>query len=261
MCALRKSAGHIGLQPGTVRTDHQSLQSWHKEHVDTQSGQTARCARWHKLLAKFDLMVVYVPGHLNTVADCLGLWVYPASKGLADISMHGDEAETAEAKRIIKLEEHLERGDAHCFVVMVHRADGAPKERTSALAQRETSVAHKRQVAQEAWLLNTKAPPLKPCLAEDWEEDCAKSEYWATHWVASSKPESELAWPAGLRVDHGKLFVFDKLLIPEARMDQVVQEGHDQRLLHLGLEKMRLDLNLFSNLLCVCALPSGGRTK
>ena len=34
-CALRKWSGHIGLQPVVVCTDHQSLQSWHKEHVDS----------------------------------------------------------------------------------------------------------------------------------------------------------------------------------------------------------------------------------
>ena len=36
--ALRKWAGYIALHPVTVCTDHQSLQSWHKEHVDTPSG-------------------------------------------------------------------------------------------------------------------------------------------------------------------------------------------------------------------------------
>ena len=35
VCALRKWSGHIGLQPVVVCTDHLSLQSWHKEHVDT----------------------------------------------------------------------------------------------------------------------------------------------------------------------------------------------------------------------------------
>ena len=35
--ALRKWAGYIILHPATVCTDHQSLQSWHKEHVDTPS--------------------------------------------------------------------------------------------------------------------------------------------------------------------------------------------------------------------------------
>ena len=44
VCALRKWSGHIGLQPVVVCTDHQSLQSWHKEHVDTPSGPAARRA-------------------------------------------------------------------------------------------------------------------------------------------------------------------------------------------------------------------------
>ena len=47
ICASRKWSGHIGLQPIVVCTDHQSLQSWHKEHVDTPSGPAARRARWH----------------------------------------------------------------------------------------------------------------------------------------------------------------------------------------------------------------------
>ena len=33
--ALRKWAGYIALHPVTVCTDHQSLQLWHKGHVDT----------------------------------------------------------------------------------------------------------------------------------------------------------------------------------------------------------------------------------
>ena len=44
VCALRKWSGHIGLQPVVVCTDHQSLQSWHKEHVDTPSDPAARRA-------------------------------------------------------------------------------------------------------------------------------------------------------------------------------------------------------------------------
>ena len=60
--ALRKWAWYIALHPVTVCTDHQSLQSWHKEHVDTPSGPASRRARWHETLAKFDLTIVYVPG-------------------------------------------------------------------------------------------------------------------------------------------------------------------------------------------------------
>ena len=52
-----------------------------------------------------DLTVVYVVGRLNTAADYLSQWAYPDCKCLADISKHGDEAETAEAMGIIELEE------------------------------------------------------------------------------------------------------------------------------------------------------------
>ena len=123
--ALRKWAGYIALHPVTVCTDHQSLQSWHKEHVDTPSGPASRRARWHETLAKFDLTVVYIPGKDNTVADCLSRWAYPASKGMQDISAHGDEAETAEAKKIIEMERLMEEEDVKCFVVMA--ADAPPR--------------------------------------------------------------------------------------------------------------------------------------
>ena len=106
-----------------VCTDHQSLQGWHKEHVDTPSGPAARRARWHETLAKFDSSVVYVPERDDTVADCLSSWAYPAGKAWMDISMHGNAAETAEAKRIIEAERLLEEGEAKCFVVMEFLAE------------------------------------------------------------------------------------------------------------------------------------------
>ena len=109
VCALRKWSGHIGLQPVVVCTDHRSLQSWHKEHVDTPSGPAARGARWHETFAKFDLSVVYVPGKDNTVADCLSRWAYPAGKAWMDISSHGDAEETEEAKCIIEMEKAMEQ--------------------------------------------------------------------------------------------------------------------------------------------------------
>ena len=69
--APRKWAGYIALHLVSVCTNHQSLQLWHKEHVDTPSGLASRLARWHDMLAKFDLTVVYVPGKDNTAGDCL----------------------------------------------------------------------------------------------------------------------------------------------------------------------------------------------
>ena len=240
--ALRTWEGHIGLQPVMVCTDHQLLQSWDKEHVDIPSGPAARRARWQETLAKLNPKLLYVPRQRNTVADCLRWWAYLASKCLAAISMHGNEAETAEAHRILEMEECLEHGDAHCFVVMGQKAEGTPGQRTVALAKQEASMARDRQAATEAWLLNTEAAPLTFGLAEDWDEEYTKSEYWATHWEASSKPGSELPWPAGLCVDNGKLFVFNKMLINDTRMDQVVHDWYKQQLLHQGLERRRLDM-------------------
>ena len=123
VCALRKWSGHIGLQPVVVCTDHQCLQSWHKEHVDTPSGPAARRAPWHETFAKFDLSVVYVPGKDNTVADCLSRWAYPARKAWMDISSHGNAEETEEAKRIIEMEKAMEQEGVKCFVVMANRTD------------------------------------------------------------------------------------------------------------------------------------------
>ena len=60
--ALKKWAGYIAPQSVTVCTDYQSLQSWHKEHVDTPSGPASRRATWRETFAKFRLTVVYVPG-------------------------------------------------------------------------------------------------------------------------------------------------------------------------------------------------------
>ena len=128
---LRKWTRYIALYPVTVCTDHQSLQSWHKEHVDTPSGPAYRRARRHATLANFDLTVLYVPGKDNTIADCISRWAYPASKGMTDFSAHGDEAETADAKKIIHMERMMEEEGVKCFVVMTaHQGRSqAPPER------------------------------------------------------------------------------------------------------------------------------------
>ena len=86
--------------------------------MDTPSVPAPLRAKLHETSAKFDLRVAYVPGKDNTMADCLSRWAYPASKGMTDVSAHGHEAETAEAKKIIDMESMMEEDGVKCFVVM-----------------------------------------------------------------------------------------------------------------------------------------------
>ena len=191
-----------------VFTDHQSLQSWHKEHVDTPSGPAARRARWHETFAKFNLSVVYVPGKDNTVADCLSRWAYSAVKAWMDISSHGDAKETEEAKRIIEMEKAMEQEGVKCFVVMANRTDLAKFRGARVQAIREETL--------EQWMV---APVelVRLVLTEDWSDDYAASDHWSKYWNAVSAPSDD-EWPEGLTEDGDKLFLKDKLLVPENRM-------------------------------------------
>ena len=102
--ALQKWENWIGLQPVLVLTDHQSLESWTKEVLDTPSGPVGRRARWHQIFSKFDLTVGYIPGKENTIADILSRWAYPASQALRDISKHGSAQDKEEMEQIRKEE-------------------------------------------------------------------------------------------------------------------------------------------------------------
>ena len=102
--ALQKWDSWIGLQPVLVLTDHQSLESWAKEVLDTPSGPVGRRARWHQVFSKYDLTVGYIPGKENTIADILSRWAYPASQALRDISKHGSQQDKDEMDEIIRQE-------------------------------------------------------------------------------------------------------------------------------------------------------------
>ena len=83
--ALETWAGWIGIQPVMVLTDHQALESWVTEVLGCISGMSGRRARWHMRLSRFKIVVRYIPGGLNVVADALSRWAYPAGLAFMDV--------------------------------------------------------------------------------------------------------------------------------------------------------------------------------
>ena len=90
-CALKKYQSWVGTNRVKVLTDHQSLEYWPTEHIDSVSGPAGRWARWHEFRSLFDLHVSYFRGKHNTAADALSRWAYPASEGLQSTNIHGTE--------------------------------------------------------------------------------------------------------------------------------------------------------------------------
>ena len=166
------------------------------------------------------------------MADCLSRWAYPAGKAWMDISSHGDAEETEEGKRIIEMEKVMEQEGVKCFVVIANRRDLAKFRGARVQAIREETL--------EQWMV---APVelVRSVLTEDWSDDYAASEHWSKYWNAVSAPSDD-EWPEGLTEDGDKLFLKDKLLVPENRVEELIDHWHNAQLMHPGRDKMQQDL-------------------
>ena len=82
---------------------------------------------------------------------------------------------------------------------------------------------------------------VRSVLTEDWSDDYAASEHWSKYWNAVSAPSDE-EWPEGLTEDGDKLFLKDKLLVPENRVEELIDYWHNAQLMHPGRDKMQQDL-------------------
>ena len=149
-----------------------------------------------------------------------------------DISSHGDAEETEEAKRIIEMEKAMEQEGVKCFVVMANRTDVAKFRGARVQAIREETL--------EQWMV---APVelVRSVLTEDWSDDYAASEHWSKYWNAVSAPSDD-EWPEGLTEDRDKLFLKDKLLVPENQVEELIDHWHNAQLMHPGRDKMQQDL-------------------
>ena len=107
--ALEKWAGWIGLQPVVILTDHKALEHWATETLESTSGVSGRRARWHQKLSRFKVVVQYIQGKDNVVADALSRFAYPASQSFADVSWHGALRDLDEMRAIIAQEEKEEK--------------------------------------------------------------------------------------------------------------------------------------------------------
>ena len=90
-------------------------------------------------------------------------------------------------------------------MVMANRTDLAKFRGARVQAIREETL--------EQWMV---APVelVRSVLTEDWSDDYAASEHWSKYWNAVSAPSDD-EWPEGLTEDGDKLFLKDKLLVPE----------------------------------------------
>ena len=178
----------------------------------------------------FDLSVVYVPGKHKVVADCLSRWGYLASKGLVDVSMHGDEQETADARRHIQMKRPMAEEGVKCFVDMASRTDYRDRMEGAVMKVMAKSVDICPFGACKATSSTSPKPKPASCLDEDWRDDYAESEEWWDYYKILSSPEDDQPWPKGPAEEGVKLFLHGKLLFPANRVQEPIQEWHVQML-------------------------------
>ena len=82
---------------------------------------------------------------------------------------------------------------------------------------------------------------VKSVLREDWLEDYTASKHWGRYWNAVSAPSDD-DWPEGLTEDGDRLFLKDKLLVPESRVEDLINHWHNAQLMHPVWDKMQQDL-------------------
>ena len=142
---------------------------------------------------------------------------------------HGDEAETAEAKRIIEMEHLMEEDGVKWFVVMA--ADAPLRMRMGRVV---------RVIAPEEAESDKHLFP-ESCLQDDWTDDYAKSEAFEAEYRAVTDPDDGQKWPKGLTWEDGKVYRNGKLLVPESRVLELCEAWH-HHMMHPGVRKQALDM-------------------
>ena len=148
---------------------------------------------------------------------------------MTDISAHGDEAENAEAKKIIEMERLMEEEGVKCFVVMAADAPLGMRMGRAVRVLAPEGAEYDRHLFPES------------CLQDDWTDDYAKSEAFAAEYRAVTDPDDGQKWPKGLTEKDGKLYRNGKLLVPESRVLELCEAWY-HHMLHPGVKKQALDM-------------------
>ena len=148
---------------------------------------------------------------------------------MRDVSAHGDEALTTEAKKIIDMERMMEEEGVKCFLVM---AAEAPLGRRVSRAFR---------VLAPDGAESDKHLFLESCLQDDWTDNYAKSEAFESEYRALFDPDNGQKWPKGLTEEDGKLYRDGRLLVPESRVLELC-EAWQHHMKHPGVKKQALGM-------------------
>ena len=99
---------------------------------------------------------------------------------------------------------------------------------------------HQCTTTLEQWMVAL-VKLVRSVLTEELSDDYAASDHWSKYWNAVSAPSDD-EWPEGLTEDGDKLFLKEKLLVPENRMEELIDHWHNPQLMHPGRDKMQQDL-------------------
>ena len=93
-----------------VLTDHESLQHWYTEDLNKMTSSVSRRGRWHEFMSQFNLVVVYVPGESQKIADPLSRapWHYPSAPDEADATFDGSPAANSFAQSCDALDDAMD---------------------------------------------------------------------------------------------------------------------------------------------------------
>lgn len=244
--ALEKWASYIGHNPITILTDHKSLESWWKEHIDLATGPSApRRLRWHSKLSLFRLEIVHVPGSSNGIPDALSRWAYPASEAYKERSKHGTLEDAEEMGQIIQeeraLEKTFEKKPAEVRFLQIRIAGVTTRQGAKTNADSPNPKDGMPQVppppipvAMADPSVQNPAPVVaaaenKYVLDIDWSADYLKCPKWSDAFQkALSAQQGGTAWPKGFVFEKNRLIFDGRWCVPEGLTAKVLRAQHGE---------------------------------